>query len=75
MVDDFSRYTWVKFLHSKDEAPQIIIDHLTQIQNIAQANIMALRSDNGTKFRNALLEDFCKENGITQQFPTPKTPQ
>ena len=64
MVDDFSRYTWVEFLHSKDEAPQIIIDHLTKTQNFAQANVVALRSDNGTEFRNALLEDFCKENGI-----------
>ena len=32
MVDDFSRYTWVKILHSKYEAPQIIIDHLTKTQ-------------------------------------------
>ena len=48
MVDDFSRYTWVKFLHSKDVAPQINIDHLTQTPNVAQANVVALRSDNGT---------------------------
>ena len=71
MVDDFSMYTWVEFLHSKDEAPQIIIDHITEVYNIAQASIVALRSDNGTEFRNALLEDFCKENGITQQFFCP----
>ena len=48
MVDDFSRYTWVKFIHSKDEAPQIIIDHLTQTQNVAQENVVVLRSNNGT---------------------------
>ena len=75
MVDDFSRYTWVKFLHSKDEAPQIIIDHLTKTQNTAQANVVALRSDNGTEFRNALLENYCIENGITQEFSAPRTPQ
>ena len=60
MVDDFSRYTWVKFLHSKDETPQIIIDHLTQTENVAQTNDASLRSDNETKFRNALLEYLCK---------------
>ena len=27
MVDDFSRYTWVEFMHSKDETPHIIIEH------------------------------------------------
>ena len=75
MVDDFSRYTWVKFLHSKYETPQIIIDHLTKTQNTAQANVVALRSDNGTEFRNALLENFYIENGITQQFSAPRTPQ
>ena len=75
MVDDFSRYTWVKFLHSKDEAPQIIIDHLTKTQNTAQENVVALRSDNGTEFRNALLENFFVENGITQEFFAPRTPQ
>ena len=41
MVDDLSRYTWVKFLHFKDEAPQIIIDHLTQTMNATQANVVA----------------------------------
>ena len=75
MVDDFSRYTLVKFIHSKDEAPQIIIDHITKTLNTAQANVVALRSDNGTEFWNALLENFCVENGITQEFSAPRTPQ
>ena len=75
MVDDSFRYTWVKFLYSKYEGPQIIIDHLTKTQNTAQANVVALRSDNGTEFRNALLEFFCIENSITQQFSAPRTPQ
>ena len=74
MMDDFSRHTWVKFLHSKYEAPQIIIDHLTQIENIAEANVVALKSYNWTEFKNALLEDFCKENDISQQFFSPRTP-
>lgn len=28
MVDDYSRYTWEKFLETKDEAAQEIIDHI-----------------------------------------------
>jgi len=27
IVDDFTRYTWVYFLHRKDEAPEILLDH------------------------------------------------
>ncbi|KAL8125274.1 hypothetical protein AgCh_012818 [Apium graveolens] len=33
------------------------------------------RSDNGTKFKNSIMEEFCKEHGIKQEFSTPGTPQ
>nr|GEY49924.1 hypothetical protein [Tanacetum cinerariifolium] len=33
IVDDYSRFTWVKFLHSKDETPIFIIKFLKMIQN------------------------------------------
>nr|GFB51301.1 retrovirus-related Pol polyprotein from transposon TNT 1-94 [Tanacetum cinerariifolium] len=33
IVDDYSRFTWVKFLHSKDETPMFIIKFLKMIQN------------------------------------------
>jgi hypothetical protein len=32
IVDDYSRWTWVYFLRSKDQAPQMIITFLTKIQ-------------------------------------------
>ena len=32
MVDDFSRYTWVEFMHSKDETPHIKIEHIKKIE-------------------------------------------
>nr|GEY41689.1 hypothetical protein [Tanacetum cinerariifolium] len=32
IVDDYSRFTWVKFLRSKDEAPEFIIKFLKMIQ-------------------------------------------
>ncbi|GKE18347.1 retrovirus-related pol polyprotein from transposon TNT 1-94 [Tanacetum coccineum] len=31
-VDDYSRFTWVKFLRSKDETPEVVIKFLKQIQ-------------------------------------------
>nr|GFA92231.1 Gag-Pol polyprotein [Tanacetum cinerariifolium] len=33
IVDDYSRYTWVHFLRSKDEAPEVIIKFLKRITN------------------------------------------
>lgn len=32
IVDDYSKYTWVLFLHSKDEAPKVIINHIKKIE-------------------------------------------
>nr|GFA97629.1 retrovirus-related Pol polyprotein from transposon TNT 1-94 [Tanacetum cinerariifolium] len=33
IVDDYSRYTWVDFFRSKDEAPEVIIKFLKRITN------------------------------------------
>nr|GFA97212.1 retrovirus-related Pol polyprotein from transposon TNT 1-94 [Tanacetum cinerariifolium] len=33
IVDDYSRYTWVHFLRSKDEAPEVIIKFMKRITN------------------------------------------
>ncbi|GKC26744.1 retrovirus-related pol polyprotein from transposon TNT 1-94 [Tanacetum coccineum] len=33
IIDDYSRFTWVKFLRSKDETPEFVIKFLKQIQN------------------------------------------
>nr|GEZ10220.1 retrovirus-related Pol polyprotein from transposon TNT 1-94 [Tanacetum cinerariifolium] len=36
IVDDYSRYTWVYFLRSKDEAPEVIIKFLKRITVLLQ---------------------------------------
>ena len=64
IVDDYSNYTWVLFLHSKDETPQMVIDHLKLIELDYKVPVRAIRSDNGTEFKNALLNDFCSDKGI-----------
>nr|GEX41510.1 retrovirus-related Pol polyprotein from transposon TNT 1-94 [Tanacetum cinerariifolium] len=33
IVDDYSQFTWVKILRSKDETPDVVIKFITQIQN------------------------------------------
>nr|GEZ32205.1 hypothetical protein [Tanacetum cinerariifolium] len=34
IVDDYSRFTWVKFLRSKDETPDVVIKFIIQIQTV-----------------------------------------
>nr|GEX40145.1 retrotransposon protein, putative, unclassified [Tanacetum cinerariifolium] len=36
IIDDYSRYTWTLFLHSKDETPEVLKDFLTMIQRNLQ---------------------------------------
>ena len=37
--------------------------------------IKKVRSDNGTKFKNTLVEEFLDKEGIKHEFSTPYTPQ
>ena len=64
IVDDFTRYTWVYFLYKKDETPEILLDHIRQIENRSTHKVKTLRSDNGTEFKNSKMEEFCKYKGI-----------
>ena len=75
IVDNYSKCTWVLFLHSKDETPQMVIDHLKLIELDSKFLVRAIRSDNGTEFKNALLNDFCSDKGISRQYSAPRTPQ
>ncbi|KAI3758622.1 hypothetical protein L6452_06189 [Arctium lappa] len=52
IVDDYSRYTWVKFLRSKDEKPDVLITFLKTIQVNLQKPVKLLRIDNDTEFKN-----------------------
>ncbi|GJS58113.1 retrovirus-related pol polyprotein from transposon TNT 1-94 [Tanacetum coccineum] len=40
IVDDYSRYTWVHFLRSKDEAPEVIKTFLKKITVLLQAPVI-----------------------------------
>ncbi|GJZ96940.1 retrovirus-related pol polyprotein from transposon TNT 1-94 [Tanacetum coccineum] len=75
IVDDYSRYTWVYFLYSKDETPEIIKKFIAQTQLNYKAKVCKIRTDNGTKFKHATLKAHYENLGIMQQFLTACTPQ
>nr|GFA20387.1 hypothetical protein [Tanacetum cinerariifolium] len=68
VVDDFSRYTWVFFLHSKDEASEVIISFIKKTQVNLQLQVQRIRTDNGTEFKNKTLAMFFDEVGIFNNF-------
>ena len=52
-----------------------MIDHIKLIDPDSKFHVRAIRSDNGTEFKNAVLNDFCSNKGITRQYSGPRTPQ
>nr|GFA26577.1 retrovirus-related Pol polyprotein from transposon TNT 1-94 [Tanacetum cinerariifolium] len=75
IVYDYSRYTWVHFLRSKDEAPAVIIMFLKMITVLLQSPVIILRTDNGTEFKNQVLKEYFDTVGISYQMSSVQTPQ
>ncbi|GJS78552.1 retrovirus-related pol polyprotein from transposon TNT 1-94 [Tanacetum coccineum] len=75
IVDDYSRFTWVKFLRSKDEVPEFVIKFLKMIQVRLNATVRNIRTDNGTEFVNQTLRAYYEEVGISHQTSVARTPQ
>nr|GEU33638.1 hypothetical protein [Tanacetum cinerariifolium] len=72
---DYSRYTWVHFLKSKDEAPEVIITFLKRITVLLQSPVIIIRTDNGTEFKNQVLKEYFDFVGISYQMSSVRTPQ
>ncbi|GJS98868.1 putative ribonuclease H-like domain-containing protein [Tanacetum coccineum] len=75
IVEDYSRYTWVFFLQTKDEAPDMIINFITQIQRSLKAQVLKVRFDNGTELKNEKLRTYYAKLGIIHNTSTNRTPQ
>ncbi|GJY51788.1 retrovirus-related pol polyprotein from transposon TNT 1-94 [Tanacetum coccineum] len=63
IVDDYSRFTWVKFMRSKDEALNDIIKCIKNIQVRLNATVRNVRTYNGTEFVNQTLREFYENYG------------
>nr|GEZ38798.1 integrase, catalytic region, zinc finger, CCHC-type, peptidase aspartic, catalytic [Tanacetum cinerariifolium]GEZ38804.1 integrase, catalytic region, zinc finger, CCHC-type, peptidase aspartic, catalytic [Tanacetum cinerariifolium] len=67
IVDDYSRFTWVKFLRSKDETSDFIIKFLKMIQVRLKVPVRRIRTDNGTEVVNQTLRDYYEVVGISHE--------
>nr|GEU73069.1 hypothetical protein [Tanacetum cinerariifolium] len=63
------------FLKSKDEATPILKDFIRQAENQFNHKVKTIRSDNGTKFKNKELIEFCGLKGIKKEYSNAKTLQ
>jgi transposase InsO family protein len=75
IVDDFSRYTWVFFLHDKSEVAYIFKKFAKKAQNEFECKIKKIRSDNRKEFDNTNIHEYCDEIGIKHEVSATYTPQ
>ncbi|GKA52949.1 retrovirus-related pol polyprotein from transposon TNT 1-94 [Tanacetum coccineum] len=72
ILDDYSRFTLVKCLRSKDEALDFIIKFLNMIQVRLQMPVKRIRTDNGTEFVNQI---YYENVDISHETSVARSPQ
>ncbi|GJS50803.1 putative ribonuclease H-like domain-containing protein [Tanacetum coccineum] len=61
VTDDYSRFSWVFFLTTKDETSEILKNFIKEVENLVDKKVKIIRSDNGTEFKNKVMDEFCRE--------------
>ncbi|KAI3819668.1 hypothetical protein L1987_13514 [Smallanthus sonchifolius] len=52
VTDDFSTYSWVNFLATKDDTAEVLKSLILKIEKICKRLVISIRSDNGIEFKN-----------------------
>jgi len=73
--DDYSQYSWVLFMSLKDQTPGLVQNLITKIESLCKLKVRRIRSDNGTEFKNTVLDFFCIQKGIHREYNAPYVPQ
>ena len=74
-IDDYSRWTSVSLLKSKDEAYDMFVKYKTNMENLTNKKMKALRTDNGKEYVSTKFNDYLSRHGIKHQTTVPYSPQ
>ncbi|GJW36066.1 putative ribonuclease H-like domain-containing protein [Tanacetum coccineum] len=58
-----------------DETNEILKNFIKEIENLVDKKVKIIRCDNGTEFKNKVMDDFCREKGIRREYSVARTPQ
>ena len=70
IVDDYFHFTWVFFIYDKSQVQEKVKIFVRRAQREFGLPIKKMRSDNGTEFKNILVEEFLDDEGIKHEFST-----
>jgi hypothetical protein len=75
VLEDATRYSWVSFLKTKDEACECLQHLINIIQVNHDTKVRVVRTDGGGEFCNKELKLYFAERGIIHQVTAPYSPQ
>nr|GEU42349.1 putative ribonuclease H-like domain-containing protein [Tanacetum cinerariifolium] len=75
VTDDFSRFFWVFFLATKCETSKILKTFIIERENQLDCKVKVIRRDNGTEFKNSVMNQFYEDKGIKREYSVARTPQ
>jgi hypothetical protein len=68
ITDDYSRFTWVYFLWDKSNVFETFKPFAILAQNQFEFDIKKVRSNIGSEFQNARIDEYCDDKGIKHDF-------
>jgi transposase InsO family protein len=71
MVDDYSRFMWIKLLRAKDEAADAIRRFQAGAEVESRHTLRVFRTDRGGEFTAAEFMDWCADRGIKRHLTAP----
>ncbi|KAK1666148.1 hypothetical protein QYE76_054307 [Lolium multiflorum] len=77
-IEDVNKKSSITFgdnSKGKDETYREFIIFAKKAQRMYESEIKAIRTDNGTKFKNYTMQEFVDDEGIKHEFSAPYTPQ
>jgi transposase InsO family protein len=75
LIDDYTRWSYVYMLHTKDQALDAFVKFKAEVENVTGERIKALMSDRGGEFFAATFREVCEKVGIQRHLTAPYTPQ
>ncbi|KAL1479885.1 hypothetical protein MTO96_051506 [Rhipicephalus appendiculatus] len=74
-IDDYSRYTMVYPMKTKNEVLQNFDKYRRMVENIHNTKVKTLRSDNGGEYTSKEFSMYLANHGIKHQLTIPGTPE
>ena len=75
IVDDFSRFCWVRLLEHKSDCLEQFIELVTMLEKQYNFETKRLRSDNAKEFKSEAMNSFLKSKGIIVDDHVSRDPQ